>query len=109
MPTLGDRLPTDLRDGPSGPEFDGLPFKSLYLTDDEWAAEIANRTMHGVLHIGRVPDGTDSYRAHMAVLVKPNGLLGNFYMAVIKPFRHLIVYPSIMRQIEREWRARAGA
>ena len=109
VPTLGDRLPTDLRDGPSGPEFDGLPFKSLYLTDDEWAAEIANRTMHGVLHIGRVPDGTDSYRAHMAVLVKPNGLLGNFYMAVIKPFRHLIVYPSIMRQIEREWRARAGA
>jgi hypothetical protein len=22
--------------------------RSLYLTDDEWAAEIANRTMHGV-------------------------------------------------------------
>ncbi len=109
VPTLGDRLPADLRDGPSGPEFDGLPFRSLYLTDDEWAAEIANRTMHGVLHIGRVPDGTGSYRAHMAVLVKPNGLLGNLYMAVIKPFRHLIVYPSIMRQIEREWRARAGA
>jgi len=108
VPTLGDRLPANLRDGPSGPEFDGLPFKSLYLTDDEWAAEIANRTMHGVLHIGRVPDGTGGYRAHMAVLVKPNGLLGNLYMAAIKPFRHLIVYPSIMRQIEREWRARAG-
>ena len=105
VPTLRDRLPADLRDGPSGPEFDGLPFKSLYLTDDEWAAEIANRTMHGVLHVGRVPDGTGRYRAHMAVLVKPNGLLGNLYMAAIKPFRHLIVYPSMMRQIERQWRA----
>ncbi|MEJ7569133.1 MAG: hypothetical protein WKF41_12805 [Gaiellaceae bacterium] len=37
----------DLRDAPSGPDFDALPFTSLYLLDDEWAAEIANRTMHG--------------------------------------------------------------
>jgi len=44
----------------------------------------------------------------MAVLVKPNGLLGNAYMALIRPFRHLIVYPPMLRQIEREWQARAG-
>ena len=25
-------------------------------------------------------------------------------MAAIRPFRHLIVYPGLMRQIEREWR-----
>jgi hypothetical protein len=29
-------------------------------------------------------------------------------MAAIRPFRHLIVYPPMMRQIEREWRSRAG-
>jgi hypothetical protein len=29
-------------------------------------------------------------------------------MAAIRPFRHLIVYPAMVRQIEREWRARAG-
>jgi hypothetical protein len=109
VPTLRDRLPLDLRDGPSGPDFDALPFTSLYLTDDEWAAEIANRTMHGVLHIGRVRDETGGFGAQMAVLVKPNGLLGNAYMAAIRPFRHLIVYPSMMRQIERDWRARVGA
>ena len=34
-----------------------LPFTPLYLLEDEWAAEIANRTMHGVMHIGWVPDG----------------------------------------------------
>jgi len=105
VPTLRDRLPTDLRDGPSGPEFAALPFRSLYLTDDEWAAEIANRTMHGIMHIGRVPDETGGFRTQMAVLVKPNGPLGNAYMAAIRPFRHLIVYPSLMRQIERESRA----
>ena len=25
-----------------------------YVTEDEWAAEIANRTVHGIIHIGRV-------------------------------------------------------
>jgi hypothetical protein len=29
-------------------------------------------------------------------------------MAAIRPFRHLIVYPAMVRQIEREWRARTG-
>ena len=58
VPTLRDRLPLDLRDAPSGPDFDTLPFTSLYLLKDEWAAEIANRTMHGIMHIGWVPDET---------------------------------------------------
>jgi hypothetical protein len=108
VPTLRDRLPADLRDAPSGPEFDSLPFTSLYLLEDEWAAETANRTMHGVMHMGWVPDGNGGYRGQMAVLVKPNGLFGTAYMAAIRPFRHLIVYPAIMREIEREWRAGAG-
>jgi hypothetical protein len=108
MLTLRDRLPVDLRDAPSGPDFDALPFTSLYLLDDEWAAEIANRTMHGVMHIGWVPDGTGRYRGQMAVLVKPNGWFGTAYMAVIRPFRHLIVYPAMLRQIERTWPARSG-
>src|SRR5713226_5531379 len=96
VPTLRDRLPVDLRDAPSGPDFDALPFTSLYLIGDEFAAEIANRTMHGVMHLGWVPNQTGGYRAQMAVLVKPNGLFGSAYMAAIRPFPHLIVYPTIM-------------
>ncbi len=103
--TLRDRLPADLRDAPSGPDFDALPFTSLYLLDDEWAAEIANRTMHGVMHIGRVPGETGGFCAQMAVLVKPNGPLGIAYMAAIRPFRHLIVYPAMLRHFERTWRS----
>jgi hypothetical protein len=105
VPTLRDRLPDDLRDAPSGPDFDSLPFAPLYLLDDEWAAEVANRTVHGVLHIGWVPDESGGYRGQMAVLVKPNGLLGRGYMAAIRPFRHLVIYPRMMREMERDWRA----
>ena len=106
VPTLRERLPADLREGPSGPEFEALPFTSLYLLEDEFAAEVANKTMHGVMHLGVVPDGTGGYRGQMAVLVKPNGLLGKAYMAAIKPFRHLIVYPPLLREFERQWRGR---
>ena len=105
VPTLRERLPDDLRDGPAGPDFPTLPFSSVYMTDNEWAAEIANRTVHGVMHIGWVPDGAGGYRGQMAVLVKPNGLLGTAYMAAIAPFRHLIVYPPLMRGIGRDWEA----
>jgi hypothetical protein len=103
VPTLRDRLPEELREAPSGPELHR--FTSLYLLEDEWAAEVANRTMHGVLHLGWVPDQAGGYRAQMAVLVKPNGLFGTAYMAAIRPLRHLIVYPAMLRGIEREWRA----
>ena len=53
VPTLRERLPADLRDGPSGPGFRSLPFTSLYLLDDEFAAEVANKTVHGVMHLRR--------------------------------------------------------
>ena len=99
--------PADLRDA-TRPELGALPFSSLYLLDDEFAAEIANRTMHGVIHLGWVPDGTGGFRGQLAILVNPNGLLGRAYMAAIRPFRYLIVYPALMRGWERAWRRRVG-
>ena len=103
VPSLRDRLPADLRAATAGPSFDTLPFSSLYLLDDEWAAEIANKTMHGVLHVGRVPDTAGGFRATMAVYVKTNGLFGEAYMAAIRPFRRLIVYPLMLRGGARAW------
>ena len=107
-PSLRGRLPADLSD--PGPDFRARPFTPLYLTTDEFAAEIINRTVHGVLHLGWVRDGPGHYHGQLAVLVKPNGVLGTGYMAAITPFRHLIVYPPMIRQIGQAWRARgAGA
>ena len=105
--TLRDRLTADLR-ATSPPPFEALPATPLYVLEDEFAAEIANRTVHGVLHVAWIPDGT-GWRGQMAVLVKPNGLLGSAYLTAIRPFRYLIVYPALMRQIERVWRRGAGS
>ena len=104
--TLRDRLPADLVRRGRGPDFAALPFASLYMNDDEFAAEIANETMHGVMHISVVEEEVGSFRAQMAVLVKPNGRFGSAYMAAIKPFRHLIVYPALMRQGRELWESR---
>jgi hypothetical protein len=106
VPTLRDRMPDDLREADRGPEFEELPFKPLYILDNEWAAEVANKTVHGVMHVGWVEDGSGGYRGQMAVLVKPNGLFGKAYMAAIRPFRHLVVYPPMLKFLGREWEER---
>jgi hypothetical protein len=105
VPTLRERLPADLRDAQTGPDFTAAPFSWVYVTEQECAAEVANQTVHGVMHIGAIPDGTGGFAAQMAVLVKPNGALGAAYMAAIGPFRHLIVYPPLMRDAARAWQA----
>lgn len=105
--SLRGRLPDDLRTDGDFAMRDDLPFRLVYATDREAALEIANETMHGVLHLGWVPDGTGGYRGQMAVLVKPNGLRGRAYMAAIAPFRHGLVYPMMLRTIGRLWRTSA--
>jgi Protein of unknown function (DUF2867) len=105
--TLRARLPVDLRDAPRGPDPGSVPMTSLYLTEDEWATEMANRTVHAVMHIGWVADEAGGYRGQMAVLVKPNGRFGEAYMAAIRPFRRLIVDPVLIRMIGRGWRRQA--
>ena len=102
------RLPADLRGTVDGVHHEHLPFQPVYRTPTEYAAEISNRTVHGVLHLAWIerPDGL--YQGQMAVYVKPRGLLGQAYMAFIKPFRYLVVYPAMERQLAREWVSRVS-
>lgn len=104
--TLRDRLTPEIRD--TAMQIGNVPadFQPLYLTDDELALEIANQTVHGVLHVGWVADSTGAHRGQMAVLVRPNGVMGEIYLRAIAPFRHLIVYPLMLRDIGRLWRTR---
>ena len=117
--SLRERLPVDLLLAPRGPDLRAVPgreaadgppiFSSVYQTHDEWLAEFANETVHSLMHIGWVPDDSGSgYHAQMAVLVKPNGLLGKAYMAAIKPFRYVLVYPLLLRSLARQWQAEAA-
>ncbi len=110
--TLRARLPERLRDSATRPAISVAMQRSaggfipLYRTHDEWAAEISNGTVHGVLHVAWVEQGADRYRPQMGVYVKPRGRLGKAYLMLIGPFRHLIVYPALMRHIGRAWEAR---
>jgi hypothetical protein len=61
--------------------------------------------VHAVLHLAWVEQGEGRHRGQMGVYVKPRGKPGAIYMALIKPFRHLIVYPALLRQIGRAWQA----
>lgn len=101
--SLAERLPDDLRGTAADLDFGSLPFLPLYRTDDEFAAELSNRTVHAVMHLAWAEQGEGRYQGQMAVYVKPRGAFGKGYMALIKPFRHLIVYPALTRQTERAW------
>ena len=81
-----------------------LPFDPVYRLEEESLAEIENATVHALMHLGRVsvPGG---WSPQMAVYVKRRGRLGRFYMALIGPFRHAIVYPAMMRAVARDWPA----
>jgi hypothetical protein len=113
--SLSARLPDDLRRSATSPVISSAMqraaggFIPLYRTDVEWAAELSNATVHGVLHLALVDQGGGRYRAQMGVYVKPRGRLGELYMMLIEPFRHFIVYPALMRQIGRAWDARTTA
>lgn len=105
--TLSSRVPEDLRDTTTRPILvSGTTFVPIYQTCDEWAAEISNSTVHAVLHLAWVQQGENLYRGQMGIYVKTRGALGSAYMALIGPFRHLIVYPALMRQIARAWQER---
>jgi Protein of unknown function (DUF2867) len=112
--TLSARLPEDLRGTAPEPalrskDFEGLvAFTPLYRTDVEWAAEISNRTVHAVMHLAWVEKAEGRYQGQMGVYVKPRGRFGVAYMAAIAPFRHRVVYPALMREIERAWNARVA-
>ncbi|GAA4423878.1 hypothetical protein GCM10023148_25900 [Actinokineospora soli] len=101
--SLRDRLPDDLRAAPRGPDSETMPLKAVYELPTEAARELANKTVHTVMHLAWQdrPDG--EYELRMTVLVKPNGLFGRLYMAAIAPFRYLIVYPALTRHWERAW------
>jgi hypothetical protein len=99
--SLAEHVPAELR-GTAPAAGPASPFTPLYLTDREYAAELANSTMHGVLHLS-VSAEEGGHVTRLAVLVRPNGRLGRFYMAFIKPFRYLFVYPPLIRDLSAKW------
>lgn len=102
--SLRERLPDDLRNRPvRADRFVHVPFEVLLDLPDEFAAELANKTVHGLLHLGAVPTDEGRTTVQLTVLVKPNGRFGRAYLLGIKPFRHALIYPVMMRRLAERW------
>jgi hypothetical protein len=90
-------------------DFLAQPFVPLHRTDDEFAAELSNRTIHAVMHLAWAEQASGYDQGQMAVYVRPRGRLGSAYKAFIKPLRYLVVCPALMRYIERALNRRVPA
>lgn len=104
--SLLGRVPANLRNTSTDSRLTDKPFRPLYRTGTEYAEEMSNRTVYGVMHLAWVDQGGGRYQAQMTVYVKPRGAFGKAYMALIKPFRYAIIYPALMRYLERLWAER---
>ncbi|HKQ75292.1 MAG TPA: DUF2867 domain-containing protein [Blastocatellia bacterium] len=84
------------------------PFSVLYAHATEAVSEIRNRTVHAflVLAIEPAPGGHTLY---FAIHVLPVSAWTRPYLAMIKPFRLWIVYPSLLRRLHEAWSRGLGA
>ncbi|MEQ9401937.1 MAG: DUF2867 domain-containing protein [Cyclobacteriaceae bacterium] len=78
-------------------------FVPVYILEQESLAEIENATVHAAIHLGRVLMEDDRYTVQMTIYVKAKGTFGRMYMLLIKPFRWLIVYPTLLKTIKKQW------
>jgi hypothetical protein len=76
--------------------------ETAYVLEQEALYELSNDTIHALIHLAVTGNGS----ATLAVYVKSRGLFSRAYMAAIGPFRHLVVYPSLVRLVERNARLR---
>jgi hypothetical protein len=101
--TFADRLTPADRErslAPAG-ERDGA-FRVVYRFENEQLVEIVNKTAHAAA-LSALVETPSSYRFYFAVYVRSVGKLTPLYMALIAPFRKLIVYPSLLRSVRATW------
>ncbi len=105
LPALGDadRAASEVAPGTR----DG-PFRVVYVFAREAVSEIENATVAAWSVQALVPR-PGGYRFYWAIYVRPVGAITRAYMMAIDPFRHWIVYPSILRALRRGWDARGAA
>jgi Protein of unknown function (DUF2867) len=104
--SYADRLgPADRAQSLVAPGTPDGSFRLLYRFDDEQLGELRNATVHAFasLSIRPAPGG---YLAYLGVFVKPVHRFTRLYMGAIAPFRRLIVYPALIRKVQRTWTER---
>jgi hypothetical protein len=83
-------------------------FRVVYRFENEQLVELINRTVHAAALSALVETPT-GYRFYLGVYVRSVSRFTPFYMALIDPFRKMIVYPSLLRSVRARWDQALGA
>ena len=82
-------------------------FRVVYRFENEQLLELINRTAHAAA-LSALVETSDAYRFYFAVYVSSVSRFTRVYMALIDPFRRLIVYPALMRSVRATWNQTFG-
>jgi len=82
-------------------------FRVVYRFENEQLLELINRTAHAAALSALVETAT-AYRFYLGVYVHSVSRFTPFYMALIDPFRKLMVYPSLLRGVRARWNQAFG-
>ena len=85
---------------------DGL-FRVVYRFENEQLLEVINRTAHAAA-LSTLVETAGAYRFYFGVFVCSVGRFTPLYMALIDPFRKLVVYPSLLRSVRVTWNQSFG-
>jgi hypothetical protein len=83
-------------------------FRVVYRFENEQLLELINRTAHAAA-LSALVETVDAYRFYFGVYVRSVGRFTPVYMALIDPFRKLLVYPSLLRTVRASWNQAFGA
>jgi Protein of unknown function (DUF2867) len=82
-------------------------FRVVYRFENEQLVELINRTAHAAALSALVETPT-GYRFYLAIYVRSVSRFTPFYMALVDPFRKLIVYPSLLHSVRSYWNQAFG-
>jgi len=82
-------------------------FRVVYRFENEQLLELINRTAHAAA-LSALVETTDAYRFYFGVYVRSVGRFTPVYMALIDPFRKMVIYPSLLRSVHACWNQSFG-
>ena len=82
-------------------------FRVVYRFENEQLLELINRTAHAAA-LSALVETPNAYRFYFGVYVCSVGRFTPVYMALIDPFRKLVVYPSLLRTVRATWNQTFG-
>jgi uncharacterized protein DUF2867 len=82
-------------------------FRVVYRFENEQLLELINRTAHAAA-LSALVETPNAYRFYFGVYVRSVSRFTPIYMALIDPFRKLVVYPLLLRTICAKWNKTFG-